>query len=372
MSKVEYVVNNEVNRNYIFLSTLCNRYNETERFICNFEEYSITPLIECKYLADRLKIGRLYVKDESERFGLTSFKGIGLLGLIGRLMAEKLGVDLNVDYFCSEEVKMKTGDLKFTSVYNGYFSEALIWILKKFNLNHIIYLPANIKNEVLEYIINSGIEYKISEDNYYETVKKVKILAEVNKWIFLSDSSEEIRDEFYLGIMEGYSIVAYEIINSLDTVIPTHIFLQGKYRFFAAIIADVIKEYYKDESPYIILVEEKGEGTFYNLIKDKKDYKLEVVNIKGKNKEKDINSIVNDSLLNNVHLFISVEDEVTINGVRRFAMPLGTDKKIMSGGVGAVTMGTLLQIQHNKDLRKNLKLDLNSKVVVINTEGYIN
>ena len=60
----------------------------------SFPEYSPTPLIRLKELANRLGVAELYVKDESKRFGLNAFKVLGGSWCIGRYIAKKLNVQL--------------------------------------------------------------------------------------------------------------------------------------------------------------------------------------------------------------------------------------------------------------------------------------
>ncbi len=58
--------------------------------------------------------------------------------------------------------------------------------------------------------------------------------------------------------------------------------------------------------------------------------------------------------------------------MRTLGNPLRGDEKVISGESGAVTTGLVAEIMTNddmKDLRDALKLDANSKVLVISTEG---
>lgn len=69
--------------------------------------------------------------------------------------------------------------------------------------------------------------------------------------------------------------------------------------------------------------------------------------------------------------FVSVPDWVTARGMRVLGNPLKGDNRIISGESGAVTAG-LLSISSEdkyKDLRETLKLDENSNVLLISTEG---
>lgn len=47
------------------------------RFHHALEDYGPTPLVRLNGLAEELGLGGVFVKDESHRFGLNAFKGLG-------------------------------------------------------------------------------------------------------------------------------------------------------------------------------------------------------------------------------------------------------------------------------------------------------
>ncbi|MDR2614058.1 MAG: diaminopropionate ammonia-lyase, partial [Candidatus Accumulibacter sp.] len=57
----------------------------------SFSEYAPTPLILLDALAADLGLGRIFLKDESRRFGLNAFKVLGASYAVGRILAERLG-----------------------------------------------------------------------------------------------------------------------------------------------------------------------------------------------------------------------------------------------------------------------------------------
>ena len=55
--------------------------------------------------------------------------------------------------------------------------------------------------------------------------------------------------------------------------------------------------------------------------------------------------------------------------MRAYAKPLGGDPAVVSGESGAVTYGLLLRILKNEELRKLFKIDKDSVILLISTEG---
>jgi len=70
--------------------------------------------------------------------------------------------------------------------------------------------------------------------------------------------------------------------------------------------------------------------------------------------------------------FLSCPDFVAAKGMRVYGVPLADDLFIVSGESGAVTLGALMFIAEHaglSGLRKKMKLDSSSQVLLINTEG---
>ena len=75
--------------------------------------YAVTPLAELSARAKELGLGNIFVKNESHRFGLNAFKGLGGVYAVSKVICEKLGLDLEKADFsqiCSEENKEKIKD----------------------------------------------------------------------------------------------------------------------------------------------------------------------------------------------------------------------------------------------------------------------
>ena len=70
--------------------------------------YRETPLRPLNDLADRLGVRAVLVKDESGRFGLKAFKGLGGVYAMFRILCRELGLDENSTTL--DDLKMLTND----------------------------------------------------------------------------------------------------------------------------------------------------------------------------------------------------------------------------------------------------------------------
>ena len=69
--------------------------SKANNFHKSFPQYEVTPLTRLSRLAEYLGLKRLYVKDESYRFGLNAFKVLGGSYAIARYIAQQTGKDVS-------------------------------------------------------------------------------------------------------------------------------------------------------------------------------------------------------------------------------------------------------------------------------------
>ena len=63
------------------------------KFHKQIEEYKKTPLVCLPNLASKLNVGSIYVKDESKRFLLNAFKGLGGSYAMFRILCDELNLN---------------------------------------------------------------------------------------------------------------------------------------------------------------------------------------------------------------------------------------------------------------------------------------
>ena len=86
----------------------------------------------------------------------------------------------------------------------------------------------------------------------------------------------------------------------------------------------------------------------------------------------DASPVAWDILKSCADVFLSSPDYVAAKGMRMYSVPLEGDPVIISGESGAVTLAVLFYIAESKDLselKKNLNLNSDSQILLINTEG---
>lgn len=344
-----------------------------------FPDYCPTPLAKLDELASILGIAGMYVKDESYRFGLNAFKGLGGSFCLGRYIAGRLGKDVKDISFAeitSEETRNKLGQITFITATDGNHGRGIAWTAHILGQKAVVYMPKGTVPERLENIRGLGAEAEITDMNYDDTVAFAAGQAEKNGWILVQDTAFEGYEEIPVWIMQGYMTMALEAVEQLGEKKPTHIFLQAGVGSMAGALAAFFADYYGVHKPVITIVEPNQADCIYQTaLAD--DGKLHAVT-------GDLSTIMAglacgvpctvawNELDRYAENFASVPDWVAAKGMRVLGNPAGNDAKVISGESGASTAGFICEIMQNRSLsemRKTIGLDGNSVVLCISTEG---
>lgn len=353
---------------------------KTRRFHESFSEYSVTPLANLHNLANRLGVSEIFVKDESYRFGLNAFKVLGGSYAIGKCLAEKLNMDIDelpFERLKSKEVRDKIGQITFTSATDGNHGRGVAWTAQQLNQKAVIYMPKGSSEIRLNNIRATGAEASITDMNYDDAVRLSLKMANEHGWIVIQDTAWEGYTKIPAWIMQGYSTMLAEAVEQFEAKCgtkPTHVFVQAGVGALAGAVQGYLQEKYGDERPIVCVVEaDKADCIFKTAKAGKKvDVKGDMNTIMAGLACGEVNPIGWNILEDYTDVFVSCSDELAAEGMRVLANPLLGDDKVVSGESGAVTSGLLFDILENEgheDLKDALKLDENSKILLISTEG---
>ena len=352
------------------------------KFHKSFPQYEVTPLHSLPYLSETLGLSNIWVKDESYRFGLNAFKVLGGSYAIGRYICKKVNMILeNLTYsnLVSEETKRKLGDTVFVTATDGNHGRGVAWAAREMGQKSVVFMPKGTAVMRLENIIKEGAEASITEYNYDDSVRLANEYAKKNNGVTIQDTAWEGYEEIPRWIMQGYTTIADEIeeqLNELHFQEPTHILLQAGVGSFAAAILAYYVEKLGDKRPISIVVEPDKADCLYKsaVINDGKPHAItgHMSTIMAGLACGEPNTIGWEILRDYADIFISCPDYVASRGMRILANPIGNDPQIISGESGAVGAGLISLIMQKtecKKMRDKLKLDKDSRVLIISTEG---
>lgn len=337
--------------------------------------YRPTPLVSMEGLASRLGIGGLWVKSENERFDLKAFKVLGASYAIGKVMAERLGLeskDLTFDRIVSHAEKLS--GLTFVTATDGNHGRAVAWTAEKLGCRAVVYMPKGSSSARLNAIRGHGAEASVIDGNYDDAVRLAARHADERGWVLLQDTSWPGYEDIPTCIMQGYTTLITESFDQLAGQRPTHIFVQaGVGSLAAAVLCAVLK---KGERPWYGVVEPVEAACFHksSVADDGTAHKVtgDMPTIMAGLACGEPSGIAWEILRDNADAFIACSDRVALKGMRLLGRPPEGDPPVISGESGAVTTGLVYELLSSANYAgpaREIGLNESSRVLVISTEG---
>ena len=215
--------------------------------------------------------------------------------------------------------------------------------------------------------------------NYDECVRMAaKEAAETEHGIMVQDTAWEGYEEIPTWIMQGYGTLALEADHQLeaDECRPTHIFIQAGVGSLAGAVVGYFANRFKENPPIMTVVEAKAADCLFRSASkgdgSRVDVTGDMLTIMAGLACGEPNTVSWDILRNHADAFVSCPDWVSANGTRIYSSPMRGDERVISGESGSVTMGLVVAIMTTpelKELKEALKLDENSQVLLVSSEG---
>lgn len=349
----------------------------------SFPQYGMTPLVRLSRLAEYLGVQDVFVKDESYRFDLNSFKVLGGSYAMAKYIAGQVGRDvseMSYDVLISDELKQEFGSATFFLATDGNHGKGVAWSASKLRQKAVVYMPKGTTQNRLERIRAEGATVTIEDKNYDECVRMAAAAAEQTKnGVLVQDTAWDGYEDIPTWIMQGYGTLALEADEQMKEYgcsSPTHVFVQAGVGAFAGAVQGYFADRYPEAPPTVIVVEPDVAACHYESAAAG-DGKIRII-------DGDMQSIMAglacgepgsiswDILKNNSKIFTSCPDWVTVRGMRMLAAPIKGDRQVVSGESGAVTAGLLASIMKEpeyEDLRNAAGLNADSRVLLVSTEG---
>lgn len=348
----------------------------------SFPQYEITPLTRLSGLANYLGLKRLYVKDESYRFGLNAFKVLGGSYAIARYIAQQTGKDVSeipYNVLTSEKLREEFGQATFFTATDGNHGRGIAWAANKLGQKCVVRMPKGTTQTRLENIAKENATVTIEDLNYDDCVRMAAKEAEnTEHGIMVQDTAWEGYEEIPTWIMQGYGTLAMEADQQLaeDGCRPTHVFIQAGVGSLAGAVVGFFANRFKENPPVMVVVEANAADCLYRSAMQGDGSRVDVtgdmLTIMAGLACGEANTVSWDILRNHADAFVSCPDWVSANGSRIYSAPVKGDKQVISGESGSVTMGlvhALMTKPEYQDLKEALKLDENSEVLLVSSEG---
>jgi diaminopropionate ammonia-lyase len=383
IEKITYIVNHLARKRGVVKTSTDSFSSSTahcvRKFHQTFPDYTSTPLVKLAHLAEMLGISRIWIKDESHRFGLNAFKVLGATYGLAYLIAQRLKMnvqELSFDLLHASSAKEKMADTTFITATDGNHGRAVAWAAQQMGCNAVVYLPKGTATARYESIKAHGAQTSIIDGTYDDAVQKAVEQAQKQGWILLQDTAREGYEEIPLKIMQGYLTILHEALEQLEGEIPTHIFVQCGVGSLAAASQAYLCELFGNERPLFAVVEPTRAACFYEPMTA---HRRTPQKLSG-----NLNTIMAGLacgepstlawgiLRDYADVFVACPDHVAMRGMRILGNPLQGDNRVISGESGAVTLGLLTTVRTQasyRNIAKALRLNETSRVLLLSTEG---
>jgi len=380
METLDYVLRRRVEKPGEGLAlTNPERACAVRHFHAGISNYEPTPLVSLSGLATHLGVKRIWVKDESARFGLNAFKALGGSWAMANVIAQKLGEPmekLSFSALCEPSAKRAAGELTFVTATDGNHGRGVAWAARLLGQRAVVYLPKGSAAERLEHIRAQGAQAEMTDLNYDGAVRFASRMAEQHGWILVQDTAWPGYKRIPGWIMQGYTTMADEIVEQLSGERPTHLFLQAGVGSFAGAMLGYFTSLWGEARPMTWILEPEQANCNY-LTAKADDGSIHTVS-------GPMNSVMAglccgepctlswEILGRYADGFISCADAYSTRGMQMLGRPVEGDPVIVSGESGAVGAGVLAGICQEErlvSLKERMELGPDSSVLLISTEG---
>jgi diaminopropionate ammonia-lyase len=334
-----------------------------------------TPLHDLPDLASSLAVARLSVKDESVRSGLGSFKALGApIALVRQIL--RLHPDFDPGSILNGKYAAQLGAYTVISATDGNHGRALAAAAHDAGCGCVIVLHAQVSDEREVAIAQFGARILRVQGNYDASVRDAARLAPAHGWQVVSDTSYEGYEEIPRDVMQGYAIIAEELVEQTharegESCAFTHVFLQGGVGGMAAGIASYLWQHYAEQRPHFIVVEPAQADCLQQSAMHGRAAKAtgSVDSVMAGLACGDTSPLAWKFLQPCVDAFMTVDDEQAIDAMHTLAKGTDLDIPIVAGESGVAGLAALKALQANPALGASVGLDHHSRVLIISTEG---
>jgi diaminopropionate ammonia-lyase len=202
--------------------------------------YRPTSIVELPSLARIARVARVFVKLEGER-PLGSFKSLGGMTAGLRALAAHAGVTDLIE-LCSGEPHRELPTLICAS--EGNHGLAVATAAQKARTHARIYLPKEVSSARASRIEACGAEIVWIAGTYDDAVLAAEAAAKHGDGLLISDTSADPDDRVVLDVMEGYGLLAQELVQQFEQLRerPSHLFVQAGVGGLAAAMVDGLQD----------------------------------------------------------------------------------------------------------------------------------
>ncbi|MEV5979358.1 diaminopropionate ammonia-lyase [Streptomyces sp. NPDC052114] len=164
--------------------------------------YAPTKLHELPALAREFGVSRVFVKDESTRFGLPAFKALGASWAIDRIVARHTD---------GSSAASAGTPLRLVTATDGNHGRAVARLARRFGRRALVFVPDGVHPSAVAAIEGEGAEVTAVPGSYDAAVRRAAQAAQAPGSVLVQDMAWEGYEEIPALIVEGYETLFAEV-----------------------------------------------------------------------------------------------------------------------------------------------------------------
>jgi diaminopropionate ammonia-lyase len=338
--------------------------------ITSWPGYQATKLHTLDRVATDLGLGTVWLKDESTRFGLGAFKSVGGAYAVYRVLEQRIrerhpNADVSPAVLIAGAHSDISSNITFACASAGNHGRAVAWGAQLFGARCVVYLYQGVSAGRRAAIESLGAIVDTTAPDYDYAVRKISQDAHRNGWLVISDTAYGNYRDVPRLVMQGYTVIAQEVLEQLGDRRPTHVLLQAGVGGFAAAIAAHIWESLGSQRPRFLVVEPEGAACVRECMAHGRFSALaSSQSIMGGLNCAAASTIAWEILQQAADWSVTISDDESIAAMRKLGS-IG----ITAGESGAAGFAALNSLAGDPAARAAVGFDQNARVLLFSTEG---
>ena len=343
--------------------------------ISQWPGYSVTPLHELNRISAEIGVNKFWYKDESQRFGLKSFKALGGAYAVARQLqieiANRYGKNPTISELLNGEWKSEVAEIVVSCATDGNHGRSVAWGAQMFGCSCVIYIHRDVSEGRKQAMEAFGAEVVRITGNYDESVRLADSEAKAQNRVIVSDTSYEGYMEIPKDVALGYTVMLAEIVEQLDGEIPTHVFVQGGVGGLASAVCGYFWDLWGVDRPRFVIVEPEQANCLQKSAQAGKPIVVtgDLETLMAGLACGEVSSLAWTILQNGADDFMTLSEEAIPQAMRMLASGEQTEVAIEGGESAVPGFAAAIIAKQAPNFAEKLNLTEDSRVLVIGTEG---
>lgn len=342
--------------------------------ISTWAGYQPTLLHRLNKLSAYLDCGTIAYKDESQRFGLGSFKALGGAYAVLRLVATQYQAQHSKQISLADvrngAYKDFTSKMVVTTATDGNHGRSVAWGAKNAGCVCRIYIHRDVSEGRKQAMEAYGAEVIRIDGDYDESVRLCAAESANNGWFVVSDTSYENYMSVPRDVMAGYTVIASEVLQQIDRPL-THVFIQAGVGGLAAAICAGLWMETDANRPRMIVVETEHAACWLQSIKAGQPVPVAITHetVMAGLSCGEVSQLAWDVLSQCIDEVITLSDDQVAPAMRLFADAEMADLKIEAGECAVPGVLALMGVCADATLKAQLNITADSHILLLGCEG---